>query len=74
MKTQTNLTYNVVFNDDNNSNDKGFKESFEYNKSYIDAHNGSSESYFLDYKGGTVSIICNETGECVFTTKIKSNN
>jgi hypothetical protein len=34
-------------------------------------NNGTDESYFADYKGGTVSVVCNETGEKVFETKVK---
>ena len=64
-------TYNVVFNDDTNSNDKGFAESLETCKSYIQHFNGTDHSYFKDYKGGTVSVVCNETGETVFETKVK---
>lgn len=64
-------TYNVVFNDSNNSNDKGFKESFEFCLDYINRKNGTNDSYFADYKGGTVSIICNETEEIIYETKIE---
>ena len=59
-------TYNIVFNDEQNSNDKGFELSFDECKDYIETHNGSNYSYFGDYKGGTVSIIDNETGEAVY--------
>lgn len=38
---------------------------------YIKAYNGTNESYFEDYKGGTVSIYCNETEEDVYTEVIK---
>lgn len=64
-------TYDVHFNDANDSNNKGFKESFEYCKEYIEFHNGTNESYFADYKGGTVSIVCNETGEAVYEVRVK---
>lgn len=50
-------TYDVHFNDSNDSNSKGFKESFDYCKNYIDTYNGTNESYFSDYKNGTVSIV-----------------
>lgn len=59
-------TYDVHFDDANDSNNKGFSQTFDYCKSYIESNNGSNESYFGDYKGGTVSIVCNETGEIVF--------
>lgn len=58
-------TYDVVFNNQENSDSKGFAESIEFCREYIDTFNGSNESYFADYKGGTASIVCNETGETV---------
>lgn len=64
-------TYNIVFNDNQNSNDKGFTLSLEDAKNYIEKNNGTNESYFADYSGGTVSIICNETGETEYETEIK---
>jgi hypothetical protein len=54
------FTYDIVFNDDNHSNNKGFKLSYTECESYIKNH---TDGYFQDYKGGTVSIVCNETGE-----------
>jgi len=63
-------TYNVVFNDETSSNDKGFKESYNYCMNYIKSNNGTNNSYFASYKGGTVSIVCNETGETVFETNV----
>lgn len=63
-------TYDVHFNDETSSNNKGFSDSIDYCQNYIDSNNGSSESYFENYKGGTVSIICNETGETVFETRV----
>jgi hypothetical protein len=69
MKTMK--TYNVHFNDSNDSNDKGFKLSFEDAKAYIESNNGTNNSYFEDYKGGIVSIVDNETGETVYEEEIK---
>lgn len=63
-------TYDIHFNDSTDSNNKGFNESLDYCKSYIESNNGTNESYFEDYKGGTVSIVCNETGETVFETEV----
>ena len=51
MNATTKLTYNVVFNDDNSSNDKGFEQTLDYCKNYIATYNGTNESYFADYKG-----------------------
>jgi hypothetical protein len=64
-------TYDVHFNDETDSNDKEFAKSFEYCKDYIETHNGTDHSYFEDYKGGTVSIVCNETEEVAFETEVK---
>jgi len=64
------LTYDIFFDDDNNSNNKGFAESLEFCENYIKMHNGTSESYFSDYKGGSVSIRCNENELTVFETEI----
>jgi len=66
--TNSNNTYDIFFNNDNNSNNKGFAISLEAAKNYIESNNGTNESYFADYKGGTVSILCNETEETIFET------
>ena len=64
-------TYDVHFNDESGSNNKGFSQSYDYCKTYIEAFNGTSESYFEDYKGGIVSIVCNETGETVYEEEVR---
>ena len=64
-------TYDVHFNDDEDSNSKGFEQSLQYCKDYIQSFNGTDESYFADYKTGTVSIVCNETGETVYEEEVK---
>lgn len=64
-------TFNVVFNDSDNSNDKGFELSYDECVNYIDRYNGTSESYFANYKGGMVSIVCNETGETLHEEEVK---
>jgi hypothetical protein len=64
-------TYDIHFNDSKDSNSKGFKMSLEEAKAYINANNGTNNSYFADYKGGTVSVICNETGETAYETEVK---
>lgn len=66
-----NKTYNVCFDSETKSNDKGWKESYQYCKDYIDSNNGTNNSYFADYKGGIVSIYCNETEEVVLLETIK---
>lgn len=64
-------TYDVHFDDSNDSNSKGFKLSIEECKDYINSNNGTNYSYFEDYKGGIVSIVCNETGETEYSETIK---
>lgn len=63
-------TYDVYFNDAENSNNKGFEYSYEDAMNYIKTYNGTNESYFEDYKGGTVSIVDNETGETVYEEEV----
>lgn len=63
-------TYDIHFNDNENSNSKGFSASYVSCKDYIKRNNGTNNSYFSDYKGGTVSIVCNETGEEVYSEEI----
>lgn len=70
MKTKE-LTYDVHFNDSTDSNNKGFKDSYNDCLSYIKQNNGTNNSYFRDYKGGTVSIVCNQTGETVYEETVK---
>ena len=69
MNTQK-LTYDIVFHDDNYSNAKGLHASLDYCKYYISSHNRSSNSYFSDYSGATVQIVCNETGQVVYSERI----
>ena len=70
MNATIKLTYTVVFNDDNDSNDKGFEQTLDYCKNYIATYNGTNESYFADYKGGIVQIVCNETEEVVYEEEV----
>lgn len=59
-------TYDIHFNDETDSNSKGFEYSLEECKSYIESNRGTGNSYFEDYKGGTVSIVDNEMGTTVY--------
>jgi len=70
MKTK-NKTYDIVFDDCANSSNKGFKETLKFCKTYVKIGDERASSYFHIYKGGTVSIICNETGETVFSKTLK---
>lgn len=67
----TKRTYDVVFNDDTDSNNKGFHESKEYCIDYIQQYNGTDVSYFEDYHGEIASVVCNETGETVYEEELK---
>lgn len=66
-----NKTYDIYFNDEYDSNNKGMKATLEECKDYIRYNNGTDHSYFADYKGGTVSIVCNETGETVYEEEVR---
>lgn len=70
MKNTNEKRFDVFFDDESSSNNKGFKESFEFCKNYIDSYNGSEHSYFADYKGGCVSIIDTNTYELIYTEEI----
>lgn len=63
-------TYDIVFQDSENSNNKGFQVSLEDAKDYIAQHNGTNESYFADYKGGMVQVVDNESGEVAFESEV----
>ena len=64
------LTYDIHFKDEHSRDSKGFETSQDDCLDYIKEHNGTDHSYFEDYKGGTVSIVCNETGETVYEEEI----
>lgn len=68
--SRKNLTYDVVFYDSETCDSKGFHETFEYCMQYIRQYNGTGHSYFADYKGGAVSVMCNETGYFVYHEEI----
>lgn len=64
-------TYDVVFNDDTDSNSKGIDGTIEECRNWIECNRHDDTTYFGDYKGGTVSIVCNETDETVYEEEIK---
>jgi hypothetical protein len=72
MKEETTeeKNFDIHFNDAYDSNNKGFTETYEEALKYIKAYNGTNHSYFEDYKGGNVSIVCNQTGETVYQEEI----
>ena len=69
--TEQELTYDLEFNSDTDSMHEGFRVSVEDCKHYIDVWNGTNHSYFEDFKGGTVSIRCNETEEVVYEEEVR---
>ena len=64
-------TFDIHFNDDESSMNKGFDLTKSECMAYIKRNNGTNNSYFADYKGGTVSIVSNLTGKTVFVTIVK---
>lgn len=67
-----NETFDVVFNDDTDSNSVGVHSTVEDCESYINARSGDKSSYFGDYEGGTVSIVSDLTGITVREWRIKN--
>lgn len=64
-------TYDVVFNDDVGTNAKGMQATKEDAIYYVQHFNGTNVSYFADYKGGVVQVVCNETGDVVYEEEIR---
>ena len=72
MIANKNHKFDVRFDSDTMSDRKGFKSSYEYCIDYISMYNGTSESYFVDYKGGSVSIIDIDADESiVYSEEVK---
>ena len=69
--TFTTPLYNIVFNNDENSNDKGFSLSLSEAISYIKKNNGTDFDYFRDYKGGMVQVVDNESDDVAFEEIVK---
>lgn len=63
-------TYDVIFNDSCDSNSKNIHDTIEECMSWIHANRHDDSTYFGDYKGGTVSIVCDQTGETVYEENI----
>lgn len=70
-KHKENENLRCTFNDSNDSNSKGFEMTIEDAKAYITSNNGTNNSYFSDYKGGTVSVVCNQDGETVYEEEVR---
>lgn len=56
-------TYDIVFNDRFDSNSKGIHGTEQGCRDWI---KNNRTTYFGDYVGGTVSIVCSQTGEIVY--------
>lgn len=65
------MTYNVEFNDYNDSNSVNIHGTIDECMSYIHCNKNDESTYFGDYKGGTVSIVCEQTGEEVYSEDIE---
>lgn len=65
------LTYDVVFNDDESTNAKGMEATKVDAILYVKFYNGTNESYFADYKGGVVQVVCNQTGDVVYEETVR---
>ena len=63
-------TYDVEFENSYSSDNEGFEKSKEECMDYIKKYNGTGHSYFGEYRGGTVSVVCNETDETVYKEDI----
>lgn len=73
METDT-KTYTVVFKDGIKKTDLGLRASLAYCEEYIHKNNRDHNIHdlflFQLYKGGTVTIMCNETGEDYYITPV----
>lgn len=65
-----NGTYDVVFNDDNDSNNVGIHGSYSECMSWIESNRNDNSTYFGLYKGGTVSIYSEELDDYVYSESI----
>lgn len=62
--------FDIIFNNDENYDNKGFEESLIECLNYINGNNGTNESYFKNYKKGTVSIFDLEKEVHVYSEEI----
>jgi hypothetical protein len=67
---QAKQTYDIYFHSNDSSMNNGFRISLEQAQNYVSMHNGTNHSYFQDFKGGMVQIVCHETEEVVYETEI----
>lgn len=64
-------TYDVMFSKDLYCDSKGMEATKEECIDYIKMNNGTKDSYFEDYVGGVVSVVCNETDEVVYKEEVR---
>ena len=65
-------TYDVIFNDELDSNSMGFKVTKDEAIDYIQTWNGTDHGYFKDYKGGIVEVRENNSdNEAVYFEEVK---
>lgn len=63
-------TYDIYLSDEGNSNNKGFSLSLEAAIDKVFDMLQTKDSYINDYKGGTISVVCNETEDVVWAKEI----
>ncbi len=65
------LTYDVIFCDDEKSQSMGFAASFDFCKDYIERNNGSENGLFPNYKGWGCLIVCiQDPGRAYYTADV----
>lgn len=65
------LSYDVVFKKENNSRQNYWNPTIEGCEEYINEINGTDDNILMDYEGGTISIVCNETKAIISTVDVK---
>ena len=70
--SNNNKTYNDgIHSKTNRKRKEKLQRNGENANSCIKSNNGTNNSYFADYKGGTVSVVCNQDGETVYEEEVK---
>lgn len=68
-----NVTYDVQFDDDTDSNSLGINGTYQECIDWIDCNRHDKSTYFGDYVGGTVSVVCVESGEFIYSEEINND-
>ena len=66
LNKQIMKTYDIYFEDNQDSNNCGFELTLDMAINYVKMYHDSDKGYFRDYKGGFVQVRCNQTGEVVY--------